>query len=71
VNQAFKQFLDLSEQGRKDVFEATAEELNTLPTYIEKDFWVCLVLDLLYNGLPDDSPRILFKVEHLFLRSIS
>jgi hypothetical protein len=61
VNQAFKQFLDLSEQGRKDVFEATAEELNTLPTYIEKDFWVCLVLDLLYNGLPDDSPRILFK----------
>jgi hypothetical protein len=61
VNQAFKQFLDLSEQDRKDVFEETADELNTLPTYIEKDFWVCLVLDILYNGLPNDSPRLLFK----------
>jgi hypothetical protein len=61
VNHAFKQFFDLSEQDRKDVFEATAEDLNTLPTYIEKDFWVCLVLDLLYNGLPNDSPRLLFK----------
>jgi hypothetical protein len=61
VNHAFKQFFDLSEQDRKDVFEATAEDLNTLPTYIEKDFWVCLVLDLLYNGLPNDNPRLLFK----------
>ena len=61
MNKAFKQFLDLSKQDRIDVFEATAEELNTLPTYIEKDFWVCLVLDLLYNELPNDSPRLLFK----------
>jgi Nucleotidyl transferase AbiEii toxin, Type IV TA system len=61
VNQTFKRFLDLSEQDRKDVFEATAEDLNTLPTYIEKDFWVCLVLDLFYNGLPNDNPRLLFK----------
>jgi hypothetical protein len=38
VNQAFKQFLDLSEQERIDVFEAVAEKINTLPTYIEKDF---------------------------------
>ncbi len=61
MNKAFKQFLDLSKQDRIDVFEATAEELNTLSTYIEKDFWVCLVLDLLYNELPNDSPRLLFK----------
>jgi hypothetical protein len=61
VNQTFKQFFDLSEQDRIDVFEAAAEEINTLPTYIEKDFWVCLVLDLLYNWLPNDSPRLLFK----------
>lgn len=61
MNQAFKQFLDLSKQDRIDVFEAVAEEINTLPTYIEKDFWVCLVLDILYNGLPDGSPRLLFK----------
>ena len=61
MNQAFKQFLDLSEQDRVDVFEAKADELNTLANYIEKDFWVCLVLDLLYNGLSNDSPRLLFK----------
>ncbi|MEM8723159.1 MAG: nucleotidyl transferase AbiEii/AbiGii toxin family protein [Cyanobacteria bacterium P01_G01_bin.39] len=61
MNKAFKQFLDLSKQDRIDVFEATAEGLNTLSIYIEKDFWVCLVLDLLYNELPNDSPRLLFK----------
>jgi hypothetical protein len=61
VNQAFKQFLDLSRQDRQDVFEAGAEELDTLPTYVEKDFWVCLALDILYNGLPNDRPRLLFK----------
>ena len=35
--------------------------LDTLPSYIEKDFWVCLVLDRLYNRLPDGHPRLLFK----------
>ncbi len=61
MNQAFGDFLNLSAQDRKDVFEATAEELNTLSTYIEKDFWLCLVLDILYNGLPLGHPRLLFK----------
>ena len=61
MNQAFGDFLNLSTQDRKDVFEATAEELNTLSTYIEKDFWLCLVLDILYNGLSEGHPRLLFK----------
>jgi predicted nucleotidyltransferase component of viral defense system len=61
VNQAFKTFLALSNQDRQDVFEAEAEELDTLPTYVEKDFWVCLALDILYNGLPSGHPRLLFK----------
>jgi hypothetical protein len=61
MNQAFAKFLNLPTQDRQDVFEAAAEELNTLPTYVEKDFWVCLVLDILYNGLSDDHPRLLFK----------
>jgi hypothetical protein len=26
-----------------------------------EDFWVCLVLDILYNGLPAGHPRLLFK----------
>ena len=57
----FKRFLDLSEQDRRDVFAVAAERLGTLPGYIEKDFWVCHVLDLLYNHLPKDCPRLLFK----------
>ena len=28
---------------------------------MEKDFWVCLVLDVLYNRLPDGHPKLLFK----------
>jgi hypothetical protein len=61
VNEAFKEFLALSRQDRQDVFEAEAEELDTLPTYVEKDFWVCLALDIFYNGLPGGHPRLLFK----------
>lgn len=34
---------------------------RTLPSYVEKDFWVCLVLDLLFNRLPDRHPKLLFK----------
>lgn len=61
MNQEFKRFLELSQQDRKDVFEAEAENLDTRPTYVEKDFWVCLVLDIIYNGLNEDHPRLLFK----------
>jgi hypothetical protein len=61
VNERFQQFLALSASDRRDVFEATAEESDTVATYIEKDFWVSIVLDILYNGLTTDRPRILFK----------
>ena len=54
-------FLSLPEQDRQDVFEATASRLDTLPGYVEKDFWVCLVLDALYNRLPVGHPNLLFK----------
>jgi predicted nucleotidyltransferase component of viral defense system len=61
VNQSFRDFLALPEQERRDIFDATADELDTVSSYVEKDFWVCLVLDILYNGLPSGHPRILFK----------
>ena len=59
--EAFKSFLALSERDRRDVFESAARRLGTLPSHVEKDFWVCLVLDALYSGLPDGHPRLLFK----------
>ena len=58
---SFKSFLALPEVDRRDVFEAAAKRLDTLPSYVEKDFWVCLVLEALYNQLPDGHPRLLFK----------
>lgn len=61
MNQAFRDFLALPEQERRDIFDATSDALDTVSSYVEKDFWVCLVLDILYNGLPSEHPRILFK----------
>jgi len=61
MNPAYEPFLTLPDQERRDVFNAAAERLDTLPTYIEKDFWVCRVLDALYHGRPDHHPRLLFK----------
>lgn len=61
MNGALESFLALGERERRDVLEAAARRLDTLPSYIEKDFWVCLVLDVLFNSLPDGHPRLLFK----------
>jgi Nucleotidyl transferase AbiEii toxin, Type IV TA system len=61
MNPDFGRFLRLSETDRKDVFESAARRLDTLPSYIEKDFWVCLVLDVLFHNLPTGHPRLLFK----------
>ena len=59
--ESFASFLALPDQGKRDVFEAAASRLDTLPSYVEKDLWVCLVLEALYNRLPDGHPRLLFK----------
>ena len=61
MNEAYHRFVLLSKQQREDVFEAAAEGLDTRSTYIEKDFWVSLILDIFYNGLTQSEPRILFK----------
>lgn len=54
-------FLALPDQDRRDIFEAAARRLNTLPGYVEKDFWVCRVLDVLYHGVPHEHPKLMFK----------
>ena len=59
--ESFESFLALPGQDKRDVFEAAANRLDTLPSYVEKDFWVCLVLEVLYNQLPDGHPQLLFK----------
>ena len=61
MNGDFESFLSFSEHDRRDVFEAAASRLGTLPGYVEKDFWVCLVLDVPFNRRPDGPPNLLFK----------
>ncbi len=58
---SFREFLRFPDRDRRDVFGEAARRLNTLPTHVEKDFWVCLVLDLLFAGLPDGHPGLFFK----------
>ncbi|AJE46525.1 nucleotidyl transferase AbiEii/AbiGii toxin family protein [Celeribacter indicus] len=61
MSESYTRFLALSSRDQKDVFEAAADRLDTLPSYVEKDFWVCFVLDALYKRLPDGHPQLLFK----------
>ena len=61
MTRGFEAFLVLADQDRRDILEAAAARLDTLPSYVEKDFWVCLVLDTLFNQRPEGHPRLLFK----------
>ena len=58
---SFRGFLQLPQRDRRDVFGAAASRLDTLPSHVEKDFWVCLVLDLVFGGLPDGHPGFFLK----------
>src|SRR5262249_44752846 len=61
VNEGFNKFLSASKKDRVDAFLSAAQRLGTNAQYIEKDFWVCWTLDVLYHGLPAGGPRLLFK----------
>lgn len=61
MNPAFQSVLSASVSDRRDIFLTTANRLGTAIQNVEKDFWVCWTLDALFNGLPKDGPRLLFK----------
>jgi hypothetical protein len=61
VNPSFERFLRLPPGEQADVFTVAAQRIGTIPSYVEKDFWVCLVLEALYHGLPAGHPKLLFK----------
>jgi predicted nucleotidyltransferase component of viral defense system len=44
-----------------DAFLAASQRLGANVQYVEKDFWVCWTLEVLYHGLPAGGPRLLFK----------
>jgi hypothetical protein len=61
MNEAFHRVIAASDDERRDLFLTTARRLGTAVQNVEKDFWVCWTLDALFNGLAEESPRLLFK----------
>ena len=57
----FRQIISADSADREDLFLTTALRLGAPLINIEKDFWVCWTLNTLYNRLPNDGPRLLFK----------
>jgi hypothetical protein len=60
MNTDYAKYDRLKERDRKDVFEAAAERLGTTAQSIEKDLWVCRVIDALFKGL-SSRPELYFK----------
>lgn len=58
---AYEQIIAAPPRDRLDLFLASAYRLGTPVGNIEKDFWVCWTLDVLYHRRPVDAPRLLFK----------
>jgi predicted nucleotidyltransferase component of viral defense system len=61
MNEALREVVAASDADRRDLFLGTAARLGTAVQNVEKDFWVCWVLDVLFNGMAPDGPRLLFK----------
>lgn len=60
MNSDYARFDTLMAMDRRDLFEAAAIRLGTTAQAIEKDFWVCRVIDALFKGLPSQ-PKLFFK----------
>lgn len=60
LNQDFAAFCKLKAQTRADLFEEAAASLKTVGQSVEKDFWVCRVIDALFHGLPN-RPKLFFR----------
>ena len=61
MNSAFLKIITAPADERKDLFLTASNRLGVPFQNIEKDFWVCLVLDLLFNFTEENEPRLLFK----------
>jgi len=61
MNDNFLEIISATSGERRDLFLTAAARLGTTEQNIEKDFWVCWVLDALFHGVPPGGPRHLFK----------
>ena len=51
------EFLKLARDEQKDAINAASPRLGILPEVVEKDIWVCMVLDVLFS-IPDRRPMV-------------
>lgn len=61
MQKTFVEILRSSVDDRRALFEATAAHLGTQAANVEKDLYVCWVLDVLFNRRQDDPLRLYFK----------
>lgn len=61
MNTAYQAIIAASDDDRRGLFNSTAVRIGTTIQNIEKDFWVCWVLDALFQRLKPGGPRLLFK----------
>lgn len=61
MNDNFLKIIHATPEDRQGLFLLTANRLGTSLQNVEKDFWVCWVLDLIFNGRELHEPRLLFK----------
>lgn len=61
ANADFTRFLSTPADDRAGLLLETGQRLGTAPQNVEKDFWVCWTLDVLFNGPASMGPRFLFK----------
>ena len=61
MSNGFREFMLAPERDRVDLFLAAANRVGTVIQNVEKDFWVCWALRVLYHEVPAGSPRLLFK----------
>jgi hypothetical protein len=59
--EGYQSVLAATEQERRDLFVGAGNRLGATAQNIEKDFWVCWTLDMLFNELKPGGPRLLFK----------
>ena len=55
-----EKFVLLSDKDKRAYFEVVAADLNVMPQLIEKDFWVCWILKILFS-LPQSGGHLTFK----------
>ena len=63
-------FVLLTHKDKRAYFEAAAANLNIMPQLVEKDFWVCWILKILFS-LPEIGTHLPLKEEHLFQNVIT